>query len=211
MYKCQSAASVLFFVCLFVERSRCRSVPATPQCPQPCGDNVDDFCPNRLVLSAESRGMYNLSAPLTESDGWDIRVLHIDKSDTVKVPFMVSIYDEINYQKLLARDASAEPCKEDSALNKWVNCMSLQTKECRGHNMKVDGKEQYVPYTIAVITPNPETNLHILLRVRVDAAFMPDEECWSLGLPCSFWSTLFWLCFTAAVIYTIFRFRQQIS
>ena len=64
-------------------------MPATPQCPQPCGDNVDDFCPNRLLLSSLSRGTYNLSAPLTESDGWDIRVLHIDKSDAVNVPFMV--------------------------------------------------------------------------------------------------------------------------
>jgi len=57
------------------------------QCPYPCGDNTNLFCPNRGPVQSGAHVHGEIGAGLGTQDGWDVRVFgEIDPSGKVDLP-----------------------------------------------------------------------------------------------------------------------------
>jgi len=68
-----------------------------------------------------------------------------------------------------------------------------------------------VNYTRVVIECEDHDKLDCMLQWSVSGIFMPQKECWSLGLPCGYWTALMWLVIVFGLGFTAFFFRDHLA
>ena len=120
--------------------------------------------------------------------------------------------DDDNYAKFVAnlKDETVRGCEEEPFLNKMTNCFSMQSKKCKTHRDAAH-PGQHVNYTHVVIQCEESTLGACMLRWSVDGIFMPEEECWRLGLPCGYWTALIMLLLLGAAGFACFVYRDPIA
>ena len=121
------------------------------------------------------------------------------------------ILDDVNYDKFVEypKDKAVQGCEEVPSLNKRTNCFSLQSKKCKTHPDAVH-PGQHVNYTHVVVQCEESAGA-CMLRWSVDGIFMPELECWRLGLPCGYWTALIMLVLLGAACFACFVHRDPIA
>jgi hypothetical protein len=183
------------------------------KCPYPCGDNTDLFCPQKDHVPGGSAVSGSIAAGLGPEDGWDVRVYQVEPAKTkVTLPtFKVMIMDDENWFRYLnnSQDKTVESCKEEVKLNTAINCFSLQTRKCKTHKHPRNPK-LLVNYTHVVIECE-EHKIGCNLAWSVNGIFMPEEECWTMGLPCGYWTALLCLIFLGSLGVAAYFFRDVLA
>lgn len=213
---CFVVAVAVLCVGMIPREATANSVAAVPKCPYPCGDNVDLFCQKTHVLARQHVFGEMPAAGLGAEDGWDIRVYQIDHDPTGKLQtptFKVMIMDDENYDIWVEnhQDEKVEKCTEEKVLNKHTSCFSLQTTKCKQHKLSVKDSKQKILVNYTRVVIECEDLGDCMLGWSVGGIFMPEKECWSLGLPCGYWTALFWLVFVFAVGFAAFFYRDMLS
>mmetsp|Transcript_31446 Transcript_31446/g.74744 ORF Transcript_31446/g.74744 Transcript_31446/m.74744 type:complete len:258 (-) Transcript_31446:223-996(-) len=182
------------------------SVMQVPKCPFPCGDNDALLCSQHEIVKQGGNVSMELPVGLTVEDGWDIRV-HNDDQGPSGSKFKVMILDAPNFLKYKLKKPYVW-CEGHELLNKPISCMSLQGRFCRqAIAVGATAPTNYTKVVIECDATNPTT---CALFYNVEAVWMPDSPCYSLGLPCGYWTALLWLLILGTLGALSYVFREKL-